>query len=129
MKVVGVFRELEPKSNSGLTSIYDVRDAMPAGLASAVAAYLKNGEPVFDIMEFTVDPFNPEKGVPGGASLVTDGQWTWRNDLAYYVENYRVALPSEFIKFAMNNDIADMDRSAAIADWKSSVDAYELAIA
>jgi hypothetical protein len=137
MKVVGVFRELEPRGSDALPSIHDARDLLPVDLAQKVARYLRRGEPVFDVMEFTRDPFDTSKivpggtrllGVSGGPTLLTDGQWTWRQDLAYYVEKYRVAISNEFIEHALSNNIDEMDRAAAIANGMSAVDAYELAI-
>jgi len=29
---------------------------------------------------------------------MSDADWRWHSDLPYYVENYRVALPEEFLK-------------------------------
>ncbi|MGV9280248.1 hypothetical protein [Streptomyces sp. NPDC003730] len=40
---------------------------------------------------------------PGGpilvsaGSLLTDGAWLWRDDLAYYVAEYHLALPGDFV--------------------------------
>ncbi|WP_253191439.1 hypothetical protein [Streptomyces sp. M1013] len=30
-------------------------------------------------------------------SLLTDGAWLWRDDLAYYVAKYHLVLPSDFV--------------------------------
>ncbi|MFF4472979.1 hypothetical protein ACFYZ3_25845 [Streptomyces sp. NPDC001599] len=30
-------------------------------------------------------------------SLLTDGVWLWREDLAYYVATYHLALPGDFL--------------------------------
>ncbi|MFD8426770.1 hypothetical protein [Streptomyces coelicoflavus] len=32
----------------------------------------------------------------GAGSLLTDGSWLWRDDLAYYVAAYHLALPEAF---------------------------------
>ncbi|MGW4545355.1 hypothetical protein ACWEN4_03135 [Streptomyces violaceorubidus] len=32
-------------------------------------------------------------------SLLTDGVWLWRDDLAYYVDRYHLALPGDFVAY------------------------------
>jgi len=39
-------------------------------------------------------------GLWGGVNEMTDGEWGWHVALIYYVENYNVRLPEEFIKHA-----------------------------
>lgn len=33
----------------------------------------------------------------GSPHILTDGAWCWPSDLAHYVENYHVRLPTEFL--------------------------------
>jgi len=60
--------------------------------------------------------------------LLTDGHWTWRNDLAYYVENYRIGLPDEFIQHALRSDIDKIDRRAIASNRMESLDSYRSAV-
>ncbi|MFF3498917.1 hypothetical protein [Streptomyces sp. NPDC003247] len=42
--------------------------------------------------------------VPGGSSVLTDGCFTWRLDLASYVQHHSIALPQEFLTFIEGNE-------------------------
>lgn len=99
MEFVGFFRELDP---GGPTDIYveDLKDAAGAGdyAVAEVAGYLESGYPILDVMESTPDPLDKAAYVRGGPSLLTDGEWVWRHDLAHYVRNYRVHLPGAFME-------------------------------
>lgn len=117
MKFVGFFRELEHGSRQRLPSIIESRNRLSPENAAKVTAYLREGAWVAPIMEFVRDPFQPTvrklgvpmPGVPGGSSLISDGVWIWRLDLAYFVENYRIGLPTEFIEHALSFDITKID--------------------
>ena len=52
----------------------------------------------------TEDVIKPEKGNAGVASEYTDGTWLWRGDLSYYVRNYKLKLPEEFIDDMIRNN-------------------------
>ena len=79
-------------------------------------------------MEFVVSPevtqdiITPEKGTSGVASDYTDCIWLWPGDLAYYVKNYNLKLPDEFISTMEQNNwqisktIDDMDYSEIVID-------------
>lgn len=96
MKALGVFRELE-RNRAHLPSIFEARGVLPADIASKICQYLESGEEVCSFMGYEVDPFDPTSGVTGGASLMTDGHWTWRFDLSYYVKKYRIGLDDAFL--------------------------------
>jgi hypothetical protein len=66
----------------------------------------------------------------GGSSLLTDGVWLWRYDLAHYVETHRLWVPLEFIDHAVLNGfqspllseaelvaLVDREQAARGADW------------
>ncbi|MGI5182566.1 hypothetical protein ACQEVZ_40555 [Dactylosporangium sp. CA-152071] len=58
------------------------------------------------IMEGVPDVISGSDGFPemsGASSLLTDGVWVWRRDLAYYLRRYHVALPDEFRDHAARN--------------------------
>jgi hypothetical protein len=92
---VGFFRELDPR---GPDDVYVelLRAAVgdePNYPTEDVAAYLDAGFPLFDVIEGTPDPLAPGQYVLGGPSLVSDGLWVWRLDLAHYVRRHGVRLP------------------------------------
>jgi hypothetical protein len=99
MKCLGFYRELDAV---GPNRIYGEFILAVSGRGSidsidSVTKYLKSGYPVLDVMESTPDPLRPGHYVRGGASILTDGHWVWRFDLAYYVREHAVKLPEEFL--------------------------------
>jgi hypothetical protein len=68
----------------------------------AVATYLRSGNSMVDTMEAVFDVITGESfyEVSGASSLLTDGVWLWRYDLAHYVEKYRLWVPPEFVEHA-----------------------------
>lgn len=84
--------------------------------------YLKSGVEFIVSPEVTHDLIVPEKGTSGTASSYTDGIWLWSGDLAYYVKNYNLKLPDEFISSMSQNNwkvsktIDDMDYEEVIID-------------
>ncbi|MBB4891701.1 hypothetical protein FHS39_000701 [Streptomyces olivoverticillatus] len=100
MQSVGFFRELEPDNPS--TFKEPIKDSLQCDVSYAredVARYLDGGHPIFDIMESTVDVIGNVFRVPGGSSVMTDGEFVWRTDLSSYVTRYSIRLPEEFLKF------------------------------
>ncbi|MER7557647.1 hypothetical protein ABTZ46_11930 [Nocardioides sp. NPDC126508] len=116
MEFAGFFRELDPDDPS---DIYGRRLADAVGgdvtySRAEVLHYLESGYPILDVMESTPDPLEPDLSVRGGPSLLTDGLWVWRHDLAHYVRRYGVDLPSAFLRRmgAMDHTIPDVDVDA-----------------
>lgn len=66
-------------------------------------SYLLNGHPILDVTEITTDIIDSAFRVPGGSSILTDGSFAWRLDLASYVEHYAVNLPQHFLEHIESN--------------------------
>jgi hypothetical protein len=101
MRCVGLFAELDPNRPEYFRgSIHDA--VRPSGEPDedALIGYLRSGIRLADIMESTPDVISNDRHITGGSSILTDGEWVWRVDLAYYVERYHVALDEEFVKHA-----------------------------
>ncbi|WP_129307506.1 hypothetical protein [Streptomyces sp. L2] len=99
MKYIGFYREL----NEGNSESYHEKISitpLPSYPVSEVKNYLNSGHPILDVTEMTVDVINGKFRVPGGSSVLTDGSFVWRQDLACYVEHYGVALPHDFLRLA-----------------------------
>ena len=96
LRHAGYFRELPGGFRSG-PSIEDARGKLPGGLVGSVAAYL-NGGTILSVSPAPAsdDWFTGARQVTRLGSL-TDGEWTWPMSLAYYVEQYRVGIPQEFL--------------------------------
>ncbi|MFJ1750930.1 hypothetical protein ACIOJD_32530 [Streptomyces sp. NPDC088116] len=102
LKLIGFYREMYsvswgspvPSVESGVEK-YSVRN---------LVGYLESGYPVFDVMELTTDVIGGAFSVPGGSSLLTDGEYVWPVDLASYVEKYHIALPQDFLETVRRHD-------------------------
>jgi hypothetical protein len=126
MKVIGVYNELGRDISDTAPSIFANADQMNSEFIDAVVSYLKSGVPIFDVMEGVVDPFNPSKIISGGSSLLSDGEWVWRNDLAYFVEQYKLGLPKEFLESVRLNKSVDSTKAdEIIGRWEEALTAYE----
>lgn len=68
-----------------------------------LAGYLASGHPLLDVTELTTDVIGGAFRVPGGSSVLTDGAFVWRADLAEYVGHHRIALPEDFLRAAREN--------------------------
>ncbi|GAB1337529.1 hypothetical protein ACE1SV_41190 [Streptomyces sp. E-15] len=104
MKLIGFYQEMDsryadswggtiPAPGSG-EGKYPVPD---------VIGYLKSGYPILDVMELTSDVIGSAFRVPGGSSVLTDGLFAWREDLAPYVERYHIDLPQDFLDVSRRN--------------------------
>jgi len=93
--------------------------------ADELACYLRSGVVVLGVMEIMPDVIDGSL-VAESASLLTDGSWYWRQDLAHYVEKYHVALPTDFIDHVTSVGtsevaVAELDvvaaQMAVAVDW------------
>ena len=129
MKAIGVFDELVKSQKGSGGSLRVLAGGLTDEDARAAAVYLKSGVPVLDIMEMTRDPLHPDTKIPGGSSLMSDGHWVWRQDLAYFVERYRVQLPEEFLRHVRSARGGRVDESSVDigALWEAAMSAYQAA--
>lgn len=96
-RAVGLFADLERKAGPHLPHLTHARDRLDPADVQRVLAHLQAGVGIIDCMEMCIDPLDSSQAHPGGSSLMSDGYWVWRADLAYYVKRYRVALAPAFI--------------------------------
>lgn len=123
MKAIGLFKELEPHGHPGLPSIHDALGRLDPEVKDQVVSYLQSGQGVDDTLCSSRDPLDPTKSFPGGPSLVSDGEFVWREDLQYFVERYAVALDDEFVARArgQSTSTTPLDYDAAShAYWYAS---------
>ena len=92
----GYFRELAGGARTG-PSIEDARGKLPEHLVPPVARYLDGGTTLSVAPgPASADWFTGARQVTRLGSL-TDGEWTWPMSFAYYVQQYRVAVPKELL--------------------------------
>jgi hypothetical protein len=127
MKAIGLIAELERGANlAHLKSIRELRHGLPASDVPKVCRYLDGGITAVDVMEATRDPLDESVSIPGGPSLVSDGQWVWRRDLSYYVERYAIALDPEFVRHALSSDApARPTEDEVISRFREIIAAYD----
>lgn len=93
MIFVGKYEEFSP--NRGYPSIMSSCEDRPYEGQDRIAKYLKNGTNDMVRMELPKDVFTGER-IPMEYIGMNDGEYTWFNILAYYVEKYNLRLPKEF---------------------------------
>ncbi|QSQ24865.1 hypothetical protein JY651_07965 [Pyxidicoccus parkwayensis] len=99
VKMVGFFREGingAPGDPSG-PSIHDWLGKLSPDERRRVAEYLDQGKVIVTSCGPLGDILNPARGKVTLAELRTDGVFMWPTPLAYYVREYGVGLPSEFL--------------------------------
>ncbi|MER6756657.1 hypothetical protein ABT235_21035 [Micromonospora echinofusca] len=105
MKTVGFFRELGPNPVEVYAeSIQDHLGHAPLPDAALVIQYLRDGHDLIDVMGAESDVLGSERLIIGGASVMTDGTWLWREDLRFYVAIYHVCLPENFLASVRANN-------------------------
>ncbi|MGW5118131.1 hypothetical protein ACWEQ8_22260 [Streptomyces noursei] len=105
MELVGFYREME--SNNAEVYKESIANAYGRGggyEATLVSSYLRSGYPILDVTESTVDVIDGSFRVPGGSSVLTDGRFVWREDLAAYVDHYSLSLPDSFLDYIRENN-------------------------
>ncbi|MEU3740521.1 hypothetical protein AB0E78_26090 [Streptomyces sp. NPDC032198] len=120
IKVAGFFEELSP--GWGLPTSGSIREfTNPAGVPDEdrITSYLRNSTGIWSEMSAGPDVLDPDAPLLSGiGSLYTDGEWLWREDLAYYVETYHITLPGEFVSrirsFTYNPPEIETDRLLSI---------------
>lgn len=97
IKSQGYFKEM-PHGTSTCPSIKDYIGKEDIAMVEKICTYLTSGIAIAVTPGIVNDVIDPDKGVAGTPSALTDGTWVWPGDLAYYVKNYRLKLPDEFVK-------------------------------
>lgn len=104
MYLVGFFKEIDLDFRDFPDSIIDFKNKMDPDIKPIVLSYLTQSTGIFDWLETVRDYFNSEKTIIGGSCIWSDGEWIFREDLAYYVKEYNVGLPNEFIEKIIENN-------------------------
>lgn len=119
LKNVGYFKELHHGDPNG-PSLREAVRAKAAPAEDRLAAYLKQGGVLATTGSTVSDVLSDDDAPIARLEILTDGEWNWPADLAYYVERYHVRLPEEFVEHVASRDwsppaLSD-DDLAALAD-------------
>jgi hypothetical protein len=103
LRPVGFFRELRHGMPNG-PSLHDAQSPTAHTNEQKIVTYLRSGHLFIATPGIVRDVLMPAGPVIGSPHVMTDGEWAWPNDLPYYVGQYHVALPAEFIDHMEAND-------------------------
>lgn len=95
MKFIGAYKEFNP--NKDYPSIKDSFAMSPYEGQGRIVYYLKHGNEDMVSLKIPKDVITGET-IPMCIIGMNDGEYTWFNTLAYYVERYNLRLPEEFEK-------------------------------
>ena len=102
LKPVGFFRELRHGKQDGPLLKDAVREAGDPDEAKVVS-YLRAGQVLMASPGIVRDVLDPQRGIIGSLSILTDGVYAWPSDLAHYVERHHACLPDEFVAHMASN--------------------------
>ncbi|MFF0414185.1 hypothetical protein ACFYUY_27565 [Kitasatospora sp. NPDC004745] len=97
--LLGFHDELEGRAGAPNGSVHDAVRAAGEPDEAALVGYLDAGHPLIDVTEGRSDVITgaAHRHSGGSSSLLTDGEWLWRLDLAHYVETHHLELPGAFL--------------------------------
>lgn len=99
----GYYREM-PHGEETDPSIKDFINLEDGANIDKICRYLEQGIVIITCAGTVDDVINPQNGIAGIPSMLTDGKWVWSGDLSYYVRNYMLKLDDEFLKSMRDND-------------------------
>lgn len=100
----GFFKDLEHGDEDGgeLASLRGTAGYEPI-LKEKVIGYLDSGELLIACPGLARDVFSDKNEMAGSPDILTDGQWAWPGDLAYYVRKYDVPVSVEMLRTMQSN--------------------------
>ncbi|MQY24438.1 hypothetical protein NRB20_75740 [Nocardia sp. RB20] len=104
VKPVGIYREMYPTSRPELPVLAESYTKRVIADRSNVVEYLREGRPIYDILEDMVDLVGRREWIRSARSLRSDGVWVWRVDSIFYLERYSLEIPDEFLEHARQRD-------------------------
>ncbi|MGA5265301.1 hypothetical protein NCG97_09770 [Streptomyces lydicamycinicus] len=107
MKMLPVFEEVEAESQ-GLfqrASLSQLAGRLAPAIREPLAMYLSGAYSLLAAGNIQ-DPINPGKGVVVPFGYCTDGEWVWPSYWGYFVREYGVQLPDEFIDHVQGRNFA-----------------------
>jgi len=104
LRKYGFFKELEHGDDEGgeLASMRGSALYDPI-LRERIVRYLESGELLIACPGLARDVLSGGDEVSGCPSVLTDGQWAWPGDLAYYVRKYDVPISQQMLQSMQSN--------------------------
>ena len=99
---VGFYKEMPHGGDSELSIMDYIFKAK--GDIDKIVRYLSDGIALIISPGIVDDVIEKKKGLAGTSTVYTDGKWIWPGDLAYYVKNYHLELPQEFLDYMIEKN-------------------------
>jgi hypothetical protein len=99
---VGFFRELPYGDKEG-SLLKDSVSSFSGADVERVVTYLKSGVVFIVAPGVSMDHFSNGQEVIGPLTLLTDGKFLWPSDLAFYLQRYKIAIPSDLLRHMETN--------------------------
>ena len=104
LKTLGFFHELP--LNERVERLQSLRRSECGPDEANLIAYLRSGAVSVAVPGVDLDVLRTPPRPIGPPHIRTDGVWAWPETLAYYVQQYHLRLPDEFLQHAMKNQWA-----------------------
>ncbi|MGP4114867.1 hypothetical protein ACTWP5_28680 [Streptomyces sp. 4N509B] len=110
MKVLPVFTEIEPGASEPFpqVSLRDRLGALDSSLRQPLSDYLVGCTPLVATGNVP-DPLDDTKGYVVPFGLSTDGSWVWPTYWGYFVLEYGVEVPDDFLAHVRLADFVPVD--------------------
>ena len=103
LKRVGFYKELRGTKAEG-ESIREAISEYANEFEEKIIEYLNNGLVLIGSPGPVKDVLNDSKNFVGSMHILTDGLWAWPSVLKYYVKEYHIKLPEEFINHMLERN-------------------------
>lgn len=89
--IMAIWKEFNPDVSKSIKEDFAKE---PSPYLDKIIEYLNNGEVLLASSSCAVDVFTGAK-IAGSRCILTDGEYSWNNTLAYYVKEYNLQIPEE----------------------------------
>lgn len=96
-KCLFLFKEFGEVPGMAFPSMKDYFQKEPYPDKDKIVAYMKKGRKTYCATSYARDCYTGDR-IPGEHCGMTDGEYSWNNELIYYVEKYNLKLDDDFEK-------------------------------
>ena len=99
--IMAIWKEFNPQSNKSIKSDFKTESSHKKNM---IIEYLNSGKIKLVSTSRGIDVLTGEN-ISRNYYILTDGEFSWANTLAYYVNKYNLALPAEFEARILHREI------------------------
>jgi hypothetical protein len=119
LKRFGFFGDF-PK-DKGREMLFALRSENARPDEQGILKYLRGGRRLLAASGIVEDTLDPRKGMIGPPDVFSDGEWLWTSDVIYYLENYHIEVPAEFIERMKQHGwecpVVDNPQQLVMTEW------------